>query len=168
MIQLPKTTTFETIILALVTVVTVYATWCAGRQVGRQQGHQFATTSGYVNSAGATDGDGGSVSNSKGTVGDQTTEESTEEPSEADELVSTLEGLSTFCGLCAHPDHQCSDACTSPDVIATCEKLNGYANLPRVPCPLQGEGIRTYAMFRGEPHMGMSQGTPKPFNAAAT
>ena len=152
--MMQTTTTFEAIIAPMLLVMIVmYMAWDVGRKEGRKEGRvegqikMFATTNGNVNSESvdATVGDKDAESTQGGAPMGEPAKES-----ESDLILSTLDDLSASCDRCAHPDHQCSDACTSQEVVETCEKLNGYVNLPRTPCPLQGEGLRSYAMFRSE------------------
>lgn len=156
--MMQTTTTFEAIIIPMLLIV-MYMAWDVGRKEWRKEGWKegrvegqiknkmFATTRGNVNSESidATVGDKDAESTQGGAPMGEPAKES-----ESDLIVSTLDNLSVLCDRCAHPDHQCTDACTSQEVIETCEKLNGYVNLPHTPCPLQGEGLRSYAMFRSD------------------
>lgn len=73
-----------------------------------------------------------------------------------------IQQKSELCDSCADPDNQCSAACTSDTTIRMCEDLRGYANIPRLPCPIDEEGVSSYAMFRAEPHVGVGLGADPP------
>ena len=72
------------------------------------------------------------------------------------ETIKVLEQIAELCDNCAREDNQCTAQCTNHETIDTCEKLTGYANLPRLPCPIDENGISSYSIFRTNSHVGIN------------
>lgn len=140
-------TRFEAVIMLIVFGVVVYFAW----YIGKNQ-NQLVQTLLQQPAPNSPDSDAMGQPPIHGLLPDKYADQQVNP--EIDSL-KALDKIAELCDKCAHEDNQCTTQCTNQDTIDTCENLTGYANMPRLPCPIDDHGISSYGMFRTDPHFGV-------------